>query len=150
MTYRLIYPEGDVTLADLAQAALAECGADRVSVVSGMGSQVVRVAEDCADAVMRRAGLAPEDPREGSHEDPHEGSHEGSHETPQTVSAPEDTEGPGADTPKTPAAPEADEDPESTDEDPDDTTTGRPAGRSADRPVKKTTARRTTSRRKEG
>ena len=67
--YRLIYPSDAVPLRDLVRAALAECGSEHVSVVTGSGSQVVRVLESCADRVEVTAGLVegaapqpPEDP----------------------------------------------------------------------------------------
>lgn len=72
--YRLIYPTDAVPLADIARAALAECGPDHVTVVSGFGSQVVRVPEACADRVEVAVGLAeppaPDAPAETAEDDP--------------------------------------------------------------------------------
>ncbi|MEV6399977.1 hypothetical protein AB0M39_35185 [Streptomyces sp. NPDC051907] len=141
--YLLIYPDGDVTLADLARAALAECGSENVSVVSGMGTQVIRVPEGCADRVMRRAGLVSDDEPEPPHAPPQDPSGPELTPTPKSASAPAEAgESPGADAPTSDADNDGD--------DGDEPLPGRPAGRAADRTAKKTSARRTGSRRKEG
>lgn len=56
--YRLIYPTPEVPLQQVVRAALAQCGADNVAVVTGAGSQAVRVPEECADRTQAAAGLS--------------------------------------------------------------------------------------------
>lgn len=154
MRYTQIYPDGDVTLADLARAALEECGRDHVTVVSGMGTQVIRVQEDCALAVMRRVGLDPADDfqPETEPEPPHAPpattpTDEGPDDTPdppQTASGPEEVRatGPGPDAPKVAAT-------TAKTAEPDTTAPGRPADRPAGQSDAKKTTRRTTRRTKE-
>jgi hypothetical protein len=133
MNHRLIYPTDEVSLRDVVRAALAECGAEHVSVVTGSGSQVVRVLESCADRVEEAAGLregaAPQPPQDPP--PPPVGSGE-------TAPGPEGTDsnesGPGAPTPtanKKTATPDTDK-------------TGRPAGRAAGKTAAKKTAARGT------
>lgn len=133
MEDRLIYPTEEVPLLELVRAALAECGRDHVAVVTGVGAQVVRVPEACAERVEQRAGLtrpvaAP------VHREPRESG---------TGAAPE-SEAVGSDSPGSGAQPEQDDEASSS-----GTAPGRPAGRAAGRPAKKTTARRTPRRKEE-
>lgn len=124
--YRLIYPDGDVSLADVARAALKECGREGVTVVAGAGSQVIRVPEECADAVMEAAGLLVE-PEPAPQKEP--------------ASEPEKDTAPGSDAPT------------SDDTDTPKKTTGRPAGRAAGdiSALKKSNpSTRRSTRRKEG
>lgn len=62
--YELVYPTDDVPLDALAKAALALAGPGEVTVVSGSGSQALRVPADKADAI--RAAVADDTPKSAS------------------------------------------------------------------------------------
>ncbi|MFF9265840.1 hypothetical protein [Streptomyces longwoodensis] len=116
--YALVYPTDRVTLADLSRAALTLVDPALVTVVSGAGSQALRIPQDAVARTYRAAGLAPDgSPQETSTE---------------RASGPEE-ESPGPDASQPTAAPGR--------------PAGRAAGRPAVKKTaaKKTTARTTRS-----
>ncbi len=60
--HQLIYPTAAVPLVEVVRAALALCGAEGVTVVTGAGAQAVRVPDGCADRVRAHTGLTPPPP----------------------------------------------------------------------------------------
>jgi hypothetical protein len=132
--YALVYPTESVGLARLTRAALQEVGSANVTVVSGAGSQALRVPEDATGRIYETAGLAPD----GS-ELPPPAARQGDEKTPQpeasrkSASGPEE-ESPGPDASPRAAATTGDDEP------------GRPAGRAAGRTAKKTAATKKTTR----
>jgi hypothetical protein len=67
--YALVYPTDGVSLADLSRAALSVVDPALVTVVSGAGSQALRIPQDAVARTYRAAGLAPDgSPQETSTE----------------------------------------------------------------------------------
>lgn len=128
--YTLVYPTPDVDLTALTRAALATVGSAYVTVVSGPGSQALRVPADSAGRIYEAAGLAPDGSQLSA---PPEG--EGDEDAPppaqtrKSASGPEE-ESPGPDASTATA-----------------TASGRTAGRAGGRTAKKTAAKKATSQR---
>lgn len=153
----LLYPTPEVPLADLTRAALAVAGAGRVSVVTGAGAQVVRVPDSTADRVLAEAGLgwAARPVALLGSAGPDSVALEGTRAAPEPAG--DASPGSGAATTATAAAtaapPSAQTEQETEAETaaapPPEEPAARPPARPAGR-AKKTTARRTGTRRKEG
>jgi len=144
--YTLIYPTPKVGLPRLTRAALALAGSAYVSVVSGAGSQALRVPADRAEAIYDHAGLTADG--EDIHDPPTDAevAARPPEKTPDPASGPV-AESTGPDAPKLTAAPTPKAAPPAA-------TPGRPAGRAGGRTArkaaKKTTPRSTGAPKKEG